>query len=569
MLGGGEEDVATRAGPGLGRGTFAGGGAVALAVDGGFAGDFLEQRKAQRDRPHDGQRALRRVGGQPHGGGLVEHRGFRAEEEPRPFPDAEADDAHDEREEDGGDHDVEVVVPHLLPRDDDGQGAGVALFLRAGAGLPGRRQHHRVRARFDEFIFHADGLEAGGAGGLGGFFGGGQAQRFELPGLGEEADGRVRVEDFLHACRAGHGEQPDEREQGHEDERRAAFVAQRGFQNDGRGEAKRDAGEELVGDAKDGPERLDAALRVRHGGDEKVTPERGDGGAGGDAGKEIAGVAERLPDMAERVLQEVAAHARAGVERGQDKERLKHHREVVPHAHPAPAEQPRKERRHAHGERGPAAGAADERVLVDLRGEGFHLRASDGEDRTEGVHFLDHRGGVAFHVDRQIDAGIERAGGDHGHDGDERFEAHRAVAHGPRITFAGDDLRGHAAGDEGVKTADRPARDGDETERKEPPRHDRTRAVDERSERGHLQNRQHEQRAEREGKDGAELHESAQVIARREEQPDRQDARGEAVDDDRPGEKTAVLFEDGAQGFMLVNPLAAPDREEHQGHAHD
>ena len=62
-------------------------------------------------------------------------------------------------------------------------------------------------------------------------------------------------------------------------------------------------------------------------------------------------------------------------------------------------------------------------------------------------------------------------------------------------------------------------------------------AVDEPAERRHLQIGQHEKDAERQGEDRAELHERAEVIARRQQQPDRQHAGRQAVKDDGPGQR--------------------------------
>jgi hypothetical protein len=67
---------------------------------------------------------------------------------------------------------------------------------------------------------------------------------------------------------------------------------------------------------------------------------------------------------------------------------------------------------------------------------------------------------------------------------------------------------------------------------------------DEPRERGHLQIRQHEKNAEREREDGAEFHERAEVIARREQQPHRQHAGRQAVKNDRPGQRDVAQAED-------------------------
>jgi hypothetical protein len=147
-------------------------------------------------------------------------------------------------------------------------------------------------------------------------------------------------------------------------------------------------------------------------------------------------------------------------------------------------------------------------------GEAGFLHLGDGI-RRDGLR----RGAGALHVHAEIDARLQRAGGDDGHDGDEGFEQHAAVADGAGVTFARDDLGRGAAGDKRVETGDRPARDGDEAEGEELAGHDEAAAVNERAHGGHLQVRQHNENPQGQRDDGAELHEGAQVITRREQQP--------------------------------------------------
>ena len=183
----------------------------------------------------------------------MEDGGFRAQNEARPFPQTDGDDADDEREKDGGDHRVEVLVLDLPAGGDGGFQRGVAFRLGERGGLFRGCELRGGGSGFDEFVFCADGGEAGGTGEVGGFFRGGHGDLFELLGFGEKADGGTGVIDFLQARGAGDREQPDERQERDEDERGVAAVAQLQLQQDRGGEAERDAGEELVGDAKDGP----------------------------------------------------------------------------------------------------------------------------------------------------------------------------------------------------------------------------------------------------------------------------------------------------------------------------
>ena len=80
--------------------------------------------------------------------------------------------------------------------------------------------------------------------------------------------------------------------------------------------------------------------------------------------------------------------------------------------------------RHADGERRRAAGAAEERVFADALRQSRHRLRVDGKAPAEdcrcgGVGGLADDAGRAIHG--EVDAGLKRAGGDHGHDADERF----------------------------------------------------------------------------------------------------------------------------------------------------
>ncbi len=215
---------------------------------------------------------------------------------------------------------------------------------------------------------------------------------------------------------------------------------------------------------------------------------------------------------------------------------------MVPQIEPAAVDDPGENLRHADGQRGRAAGAAKQCFLADLAGQPVHLL--DGHWKTERRHPGHGRRRLAFHVHAQIDARVQRARGDDGHDGHERFEAHRAVADGPRIALARDELGRCAAGDERVKARNRAARDGDEAERKDFSGHDQAGTVGELRQRGHFQIGQHQQNAEREREDRAEFHEGAEIIARREQQPHRQHAGRQAINNDRPCQRDVMQAED-------------------------
>ena len=91
------------------------------------------------------------------------------------------------------------------------------------------------------------------------------------------------------------------------------------------------------------------------------------------------GAAQRPPDVPGQLLQHEAADAGAGVDGGQDEQRLEHDGEVIPERHQPAAECAAEDVRHAHRERRRAAGAAEQRLLAHRRGKRLDLLGRDCE----------------------------------------------------------------------------------------------------------------------------------------------------------------------------------------------
>ena len=119
-----------------------------------------------------------------------------------------------------------------------------------------------------------------------------------------------------------------------------------------------------------------------------------------------------------------------------------------------------------------------------------------------------------------------------------------------------------------MEAADRTAGDRDEDEREELPGEDRPRAVDEARHRRHLERRQDDDDAERQGGDDPDLDEGAQVVARREQQPDREYGGDEAVGDHHQGDRWPVKGEDRGEGRVLGDPAAGVQRHHEQQETH-
>src|SRR5204863_4045310 len=114
---------------------------------------------------------------------------------------------------------------------------------------------------------------------------------------------------------------------------------------------------QLIGDTKQRPERFNAALRITHALDQKESPTANDQETGQDIRLRALDVAERLANVAQRVLEQIASHTRARIQRGENKQRFEHNGEVIPEIEPPAADGGRKNVRHPYRQSCGAAGS--------------------------------------------------------------------------------------------------------------------------------------------------------------------------------------------------------------------
>jgi len=112
-----------------------------------------------------------------------------------------------------------------------------------------------------------------------------------------------------------------------------------------------------------------------------------------------------------------------------------------------------------------------------------------------------------------------------------------------------------------MEAADRTACDGDEDEREHLAAKDRATAVDELGHRRHVDLRAQHGDAHRQQQHRAELDEGRKVVARSQQQPDRQHRRGKAVDDDGAGQGQRVVVEQRRQRLVGRHPAATEHRQ--------
>src|SRR5712692_4395258 len=120
-----------------------------------------------------------------------------------------------------------------------------------------------------------------------------------------------------------------------------------------------------------------------------------------------------------------------------------------------------------------------------------------------------------------------------------------------------------------METADRAARNGDKAEGENLAGKDRACAVDEACERRHQNLRPDKQDAHSKRKNGASLDKRAEIVARREKQPNRQGRRREAVRNNVKGERDTAKREHAGPSGGIGHPLPRNNHKKHQSHAHD
>ena len=192
--------------------------------------------------------------------------------------------------------------------------------------------------------------------------------------------------------------------------------------------------------------------------------------------------------MSEQVLEHEAADARAGVERRQDEERLEHDREVVPESERRCRRAPARRCCAMPTARLGAPPVRAKSVCSPIWSARCAI-CSGVTGKPQALIVAVAATGSApttpgRAVDREVHARIERGGGDHRHDRDERLEEHRSRSRSCGASVSSrEQLRRGAGRDQRVEAGDRAARDGDEAEREHLAGEDRTGAVDEAGER--------------------------------------------------------------------------------------
>ncbi len=189
---------------------------------------------------------------------------------------------------------------------------------------------------------------------------------------------------------------------------------------------------------------------------------------------------------------------------------------------------------HAHGQ-----GDAATRAMGNVQPDQLT------EDRQIDDGHLQFRIDIGGGIDSIIIARIESDGGEQGHDAYESLCQHGAVADKGDLCFMFDHLRRRSRSDEGVESRNSAAGDGNEHIGPPGTGDDRTAARQELCGEGHLYRRVHEEKANRQGGNDADLHEGAEIVPRGEEEPDGNGCCTETIERQKDGH---FLFAEGKPG---------------------
>ena len=276
----------------------------------------------------------------------------------------------------------------------------------------------------------------------------------------------------------------------------------------------------------------------------------------------------------QQILQHKARRARTGIHRGQDKQRLEQNGEVIPEGdiHQA-AQRTVQNVGHAYRQRRRAARAGDNRLLSHfvsdlVKGIRRHGKAPVAHHLRRRRHHIGHaRRSQHRHraIHREIDARVDNTGRHQRHNRHEGLHQHAAVADKAGLAFIGQHLRRRAGGDQGMEAGNRAAGDGDKQEREQAAAPYRAGAIDKFGQRRHRQRRAHNQNTNRQTDNGADFQEGGEVVARRQQQPDRQHRGDKPVAHQNPGELYAGVVKPRRPGRAFRHPAAGNDGE-HQHH---
>ncbi len=133
------------------------------------------------------------------------------------------------------------------------------------------------------------------------------------------------------------------------------------------------------------------------------------------------------------------------------------------------------------------------------------------------------------------------------------------------LRLAFDHFWGRPRRDQRMKTGNRAAGDRDTNKRKHRPGKDWSRTIDEAGNRRHEKRWSQNNDCNRQCRDGAQFQKCAEIISRREQHPNRQDGRSQAVEHQRPCEPFLILPKPILKRGIVDQELSAPNCEGESG----
>ena len=206
--------------------------------------------------------------------------------------------------------------------------------------------------------------------------------------------------------------------------------------------------------------------------------------------------------------------------------------------------------------------------MQGIRGNGKAPATDHLRRRSDHIHRARRCQHRHWAVHRKVHARIDDTRRDQRHDGDKGLHQHPAVADKTSLPFICQHLRRGAGRNQRMEARNRPAGNGNKQEWEQVARPHRTGTVNEFGQRRHGQRWTHDQNAHRQADNGTNLQEGRQVVARRQQQPDRQHGGDKAITHQHPGQLYAGKVKVRCPGWAFSHP-AAGNNGKHQEYQAD
>src|SRR5882762_3280526 len=267
-------------------------------------------------------------------------------------------------------------------------------------------------------------------------------------------------------------------------------------------------------------------------------------------------IRKRLVHFSHKLLQNIPRHARPGINRRQNKQRLKHNRVVIPVAHqPRHPRNPPENLRHSHRQRNRSA-CPPRKLFSHLTREQIQVYRVQSQ--------LSKR--LRRHINSEIIPRKQRASRDQRKHRHQALRHHRSVPDESRVALLVQHLRRRPRTHQRMKSGNRAARDRHEQKRKQRALDNRPAAMHILGQRRKLDVRVHDKHANHQQRNRPQLHIRRQIIPRLQQQPHRQHRRHKSVNRHQVNNLVRRKCQ-RRRPLRPCKPVSAPNARQQQHHA--